>query len=178
MRRVGAVLITLLLLAGAQGVAAQGQGNGYVPYTETIVIDSTVAGWQNTGIVLIDGMAASISATGTASCDVIEPIFAACTNVLGPEGLVGTTAGGFPVWLAPGLPRYSLVARIDGGTPFVLGTEPLVITGSGELQLGYNDQQGLYGDNAGQFTVTVTSCRPGVGTGDTNHCHSGAPGQG
>jgi hypothetical protein len=60
----------------------------------------------------------------------------------------------------------------------VLGTEPTVITGSGELQLGYNDQQGLYGDNAGEFLVTVTSRRPGVGTEDTNHCHSVAPGQG
>jgi hypothetical protein len=61
-----------------------------------------VAGWQNTGIVLIESMPASISTTGTANCDVDEPIFEACRNALSPEGLVGTSAEGFPVYLVPG----------------------------------------------------------------------------
>ena len=49
------------------------------------------------------------------------------------------------------------------------------MTGEGELLLFYNDH--LFGDNAGEYFVTVTSCRPGRGTGDTNHCHFGVSGQ-
>ena len=178
MKRVLAVVLLAVMLCGAQGVGAQGGGQGYVPYTETIVIDSTDAGWQNTGIVLIDGIPLSISATGEATCDSVpDPIWPECVNYLGPEGLPGSSAGGFPSWLALGLPKYSLVGRVDGGAPFVIGTGLTTITGEGALQIGYNDQQGLYWDNAGEFVVTVASCRPGNGTGDTQHCHLGAPGQ-
>jgi hypothetical protein len=171
------MLFGSLLIAIAPTTAAQGNGDGYIPYTETIVIDTTVPGWQNTGIIIEKG--ATISVSGQASCDVVGDIWHECVSYLGPEGLAGTVAAGsdFPLWLAPGLPKYSLVGTIDGGTPFVVGGSTTVV-GDGELHLGYNDQQTKFGDNDGQFVVTVSSCRPGNGIGDTNHCHFGAPGQG
>lgn len=154
------VFLALLLLSGAYGVAAQGS-QGYVPFTETITFDPTTGGWKSTGIIVKGGI--SISATGEVTCDAYadDGIWWNCFP-RGPEGLG-------PLGL------YSLAGSIGGGPAFPITSETQVFTGDGELKLLYFDN--LHWDNGGEYYVTVSSCRPGNGYGDTNNCHFGAPDQ-
>lgn len=170
-KRTALVFMMLLIAFGAQGVAAQ--GNGHKPFNETVYVDGT---WQETGIVVKGGI--TISATGTFNCDAIpdDPnTWPDCVNTYGPNGLTGSSANGAFDFVAPGLPMYSLVGRFGDGDPFFVGEGPTTVLGDGVLYLAINDN--VFTDNDGGFTVTVTSCRPGNGNGDTNHCHFGAPGQ-
>lgn len=174
MKRYALMLLTLLIAFGVQGASAQGRGSGNTPFTATYYLDATTQDWQSTGIVVNGGV--SITATGAADCDVNtadeEEIH--CVNQ-GPDGNDWPPTPNGQDWASPGLKAYSLVGSIDGGTPFFIGSGPIVVTGQGELSLAYNDN--IFTDNDGGFTVTVTSCRPGNGNGDSNHCHYGPPGQ-
>jgi hypothetical protein len=67
------------------------------------------------------------------------------------SGTAGARAG-LPV---PAMPAGGLIARVDTGTPFPIGsnTQPIVMPVNGRLYLGVNDDQ--FGDNSGFFAVTV-----------------------
>ena len=72
-----------------------------------------------------------------------------CAN--GPNGNVGLT---LPAALVPTLTAYSLIARVGNGPWVPIGEGPVVVSGTGQLYLAYNDDN--YGDNGGGFTATVT----------------------
>ncbi|MCD6291573.1 MAG: hypothetical protein J7M34_13825, partial [Anaerolineae bacterium] len=66
----------------------------------------------------------------------------------GPNGSGEPAPSG---WLAPGLPKFSLVGRIDNGAPFFIGeNRNVVLPKNGTLFLGLNDCIGCYGDNSFQ----------------------------
>jgi hypothetical protein len=70
----------------------------------------------------------------------------------GPGGLAGSLVPGSPLPQAFG---GSLIGRIDGGQPFLIGNQSsVVMPGSGLLMLGINDDN--TSDNAGQFNVIIT----------------------
>jgi hypothetical protein len=58
-------------------------------------------------------------------------------------------------WTAPGLPCWSLIARVGGYSPFAVGDGGTFIVPTGRLYLGVNDETGAYGDNRGAWTVRV-----------------------
>jgi hypothetical protein len=60
-------------------------------------------------------------------------------------------------WTAPKLDCWSLVARIDSGAPFQLGSAgSFKVKKAGRLFFGVNDQTGAFGDNVGSWIITVT----------------------
>lgn len=105
----------------------------------------------DTGITLSPRQIVTISASGTAVC--AEPNRA---DQLGCNGIDanGTGVAGAQS-LAPGLPAFSLVAKIGDGPLTFVGVGPTVLSGTGQLLLGYNDERFQYFDNSGGFDVTV-----------------------
>jgi hypothetical protein len=159
------------VLGTGHGVALAASGGGQWQTTTTTIVsvDALTAGWTDTGVLVPSGATVTLTATGTANCDYPD-----CGDI-DANGPGGTADSSFT---APGLPVLSLVGMIGTGSAFFVGTGPTTVTGSGELYLAYNDN--IYWDNAGGFTVTITTtmvCAPGYGYGDTNHCHAGPPGQ-
>jgi len=67
----------------------------------------------------------------------------------GPNGSGESAPSG---WLAPGLPKFSLVGRIGNGPPFFIGeNNHVTLARNGTLFIGLNDCLGCYGDNEFQF---------------------------
>jgi hypothetical protein len=102
----------------------------------------------STGVVLVSGERATISATGTISYGSLNQ---ACSgSSISPAGCsaeqICPVAGGCG----------ALIGRIGSGAPFVVG-DSKTVTGPGVLWLGINDQPGDFGDNSGAFTVTITT---------------------
>jgi hypothetical protein len=112
-----------------------------------------------TGIRLAKDEVAVISATGSASCAAGNPT-GLCVY-LSPNG-GGSAVGAAPPFFDPNAPAYSLVGEVGSGPLTFIGVGPTTVWGPGELRLEYNDQLGLYFDNAGVFTVTIQTC-PTVG---------------
>jgi len=65
------------------------------------------------------------------------------------------TAGGRPGLPVPAMPAGGLIARVDTGTPFPIGsnTQPILMPANGRLYVGINDDN--FSDNSGFFAVTV-----------------------
>jgi hypothetical protein len=112
--------------------------------------------WTNTGSLFVNPFV-----TGTSSASGIVNISPAVpSNARDANGIVGTPCG---LFTSPGhqcpdnaAPLGSLIGRYGStGKPFLVGTSS-VLTGTGYLQLIVNDVAGLYGDNVGSFTVTIT----------------------
>ena len=84
--------------------------------TFTQQVDSTVSTWQSTGIVIDADDTVLISASGQVRY-IIGPdgVEGSC----GPDGVEGDTSD--PCYLAPGLPRHSLIGKIGLGEPFAIG---------------------------------------------------------
>ena len=119
--------------------------------------------WTDTGLDLTTGETVHIVASGTINNGSVFSQIA--TNSPAGQGLV-TTSGGCTAavtpqqgFLAPGLPCWSLIARVNSGAPFAVGTlDTLTIKTPGELWLGVNDN--AFGNSAGVWTVTITVSRP------------------
>jgi hypothetical protein len=105
-----------------------------------------------TGIHLAPDEVAVITATGTASCAAGNPT-GLCVY-LGPDG-GGSPTGAVPPFFDPNAPAYSLIGEAGSGPLAFIGVGATTVRGPGELRLGYNDQLGLYFDNAGGFTVRI-----------------------
>lgn len=60
--------------------------------------------------------------------------------------------------VAPGLPCWSLVGKIEDGVPFFVGTEKnFVANSTGRLYLGVNDGYESFGDNSGEWIAIITT---------------------
>jgi len=175
-RALALVGATVALIAASQGAAATPTQTS----TDYVVGSLTVPG-VDTGLVLKKGHRVTVTATGSVCQGT-----GYCTT---PDGtsLVDTRNSPYPAgFVLPGAPAYGLVARVGTGRVMQVGTGPTRIRGTGDLVFAFNDD--WFPDNAGTFTVTVTyghgaavqvsdPCTPGNGYGDTNHEHSGPPGQ-
>ena len=174
-RALALVGATVALIAASQGAAATPQQT-----TSVYVVGSLTVPGVDTGLVLKKGHPVTVSATGT-----VCPGTGFCTT---PDGtwVVDTTESPYDGYVLPGAPAYGLVARVGTGPWVQVGTGPVQIKGKGDLVFAFNDDK--FPDNTGSFTVTVTSagrgatqvsgpCTPGNGYGDTNHEHTGPPGQ-
>lgn len=132
---------------------------GQVSEIRETEVDSRDCSWQETGVSLISGDKVLIDATGEVvfwqSRDKTES--AQC----GPDGFVADTFD--ECYLAPGLPRHALVARIGSvGTPFFVGSHSVfVVPTSGPLLLGMNETSNCGGcaDNQGKWNVTIAVAR-------------------
>lgn len=168
--------VTILLVLAAQATAASSTATSSV-YT----VDSQTVPGVDTGLVLKRGRSVTVTATGT-----VCPGTGYCTS---PDGVssVDTTDTTFGGFVLPDAPAYGLVARVGSGPWVQVGSGPTQLTGTGDLLFAFNDD--LFVDNVGTFTVTVSysrasasqvsaPCNPGWGYGDTNHEHTGPPGQG
>jgi hypothetical protein len=175
-RALALVGTTVALIAASQGTAASSAQTS----TDYVVGSLGVPG-VDTGLVLTKGRRVTVTATGTVCQGT-----GYCTTPAGTS-LVDTKdspyAAGF---VLPGAPAYGLVARIGTGSWMQVGTGPVRIRGTGDLVFAFNDD--WFPDNTGSFTVTVTyahgaatqasePCTPGNGYGDSNHEHTGPPGQ-
>jgi hypothetical protein len=101
--------------------------------------------WVDTGVNVVTGDALHIVVSGTIKISGSDP-------GTGPVGDPSCTATG--AYVAPGLPCYSVVARIGNGTPFEVGPDfHGAAPGAGRLYLSVND--GCFADNSGSFTVTI-----------------------
>jgi hypothetical protein len=122
---------------------------------KVVIIDSYTGSWTDTGVNITSGQRLSIYSYGFASSR--GKIDSQDIGYWGSPG--GTTyAQGLAEssYLAPNLPKMSLVAKIGSGNPFYTGeyySQPATI--SGRLYLAYNDQIGGYSDNFGYFISVV-----------------------
>jgi hypothetical protein len=102
--------------------------------------------WTDTGIDVTAGQTISVTASGSINATVGPG------NSFSPAGKTGCVAGESKV--APGLPCFSLVARIGNGVPLEVGTGyQWVAPTSGRLGLGVNDDYFL--DNSGNWSATI-----------------------
>jgi len=113
----------------------------------SIAISLPVVGtrpWSDTGIDVTRGTRVRITASGiiTFSPGVSD----------GPAGNYSIPSD--PTYIAPNLPRLSLIARVGSELPFEIGEQKVfVVKTSGRLALGDNDS--YFGDNSGNWTATV-----------------------
>ena len=119
--------------------------------TVTVSVSGTQP-WTDPGIALSAGAVVSTTATGMIS-------FAGGPgNSYSPTGKAGCV-GYDESFVAPTLACFSLVARIGNSAPFEMGTgKRFLMRTSGHLGLGVNDT--LFGDNSGNWTVTITVFDP------------------
>jgi hypothetical protein len=172
----GATLaVAVLLLVVASSATAGGPTTTTTTTSTTYtVLGSSVPG-ASTGLVLTGATPVTVTATG-AVCPYGDSF---CP---GPDGYLGVDTtwspySGFPL---PGGPAWGLIARVGAGAWVQVGSGPTTISGDGALEFAVNDD--LLSDNAGSFTVTVSTtesstCWPGWGYGDKNHTHCGPPGR-
>ena len=169
---VGAVVVVLVMTVQAPGATPTS--------SKVFTVGSHAVPGVDTGMVLKKNHPVTVTATGT-----VCPYAGACTS---PDGdpSADTSSMLFGGFLQPQAPAYGLVARVGSGKWTQVGSGPTKVSGRGDLEFAFNDD--LYTDNVGAFTVTVSSggsapqegapCQPGRGRGDTNHDHTGPPGQG
>lgn len=157
------------------------QATGATPTTSSVyTVSSLTVPGVDTGLVLKKGQPVTVTATG-----IVCPGTGYCTTPEGVSSGVDTKSMVYGGFLQPAAPAYGLVARVGTGSWTQVGIGPKQLSGKGRLVFAFNDD--LYIDNAGAFVVTVTSggsaqqgsagCQPGWGNGDTNHTHTGPPGQ-
>ena len=101
--------------------------------------------WTDTGMTVKKGDRVYFTSNGEIT---VGPGFVATADGSGTAG----ARAGLPV---TAMPAGGLIARVDTGTPFPIGsnTQPIVMPANGRLYLGVNDDQ--FGDNSGFFAVTV-----------------------
>lgn len=174
-----AMALTLAVAPGSAAAAGHRTVQSACPITQSSAPSTTVqvpatagpAGIPGATGVIDTGVcvrsAVKITATGTIA------IQRNTTTTESPWGISTTLAGSdFPL---PGVPAWSLIARIGNGPWHYIGAGPTTLVGSGELYLAVNDN--VDSDNSGSFTATITPCvcdsrfghvtlgqRPGVGT--------------
>jgi hypothetical protein len=123
--------------ASAAETSAQGS-SGLLGQTTTVYVPATTGPTSSdmpgvdTGIDLAPGEAATVTATGTASCLAAEPD-ASCD--LGANGSVPAPDIS-PPFMAPGIPAYSLDGEVGGGQLTFIGTGPGHGTGTRRAATG------------------------------------------
>lgn len=127
-----------------------------LPPPVTVHVDGANGSFQPTGVSARPGLPVSVSATGLANFGAGDgcPDSACGTNPDGVSPSGGTFGLAGSDFLGPGLPAFSLVGEVAGGSPFEVGSSD-VISGDGPISLGYNDN--YFGDNSGGYTVTLTT---------------------
>jgi len=106
--------------------------------------------WTDTGITVNKGDRVSFTTNGQIIiASGPNPEFIATAD---GSGTFATPRTAFPV---PVMAAGGLIARVDNGTPFPIGSnsQPIVMPAKGRLYLGINDNQ--FGDNSGAFAVTI-----------------------
>ena|SRR5438067_441282 len=115
----------------------------------TITVPASQA-WTDTGITVKKGDRLSFTTTGQITiASGSNPEFVAT-----PDG-AGNYSGsrtGYPV---PAMAIGGLIAKVNNGSPFPIGsnTQPITMPSDGRLYLGVNDTQ--VSDNSGAFSVTI-----------------------
>jgi hypothetical protein len=122
--------------AAAQAATASG----------AVVVASNQA-WTSTGMTVARGERIAFVATG----DIM--IAEGASSGVGGSPAATNASARYPV---RGAPVGALIARVDNGTPFVIGanTDPITMPAGGMLFLGVNDDH--VADNTGSYTVTPT----------------------
>jgi hypothetical protein len=141
--RIAAGVAVALMIAASKPVDAT-LFQTPAPHTATVTVDARHP-WVDSGLTVNKGDPVTFVAEGTIQWGA-DP-----RQVAGPEGHGGP---------AGKIGKGGLIGRIGvHGKPFPIGATrtPIVMTKSGTLFLGINDF--VFGDNAGAFTVRVTSNR-------------------
>ena len=104
--------------------------------------------WTDTGVDILASNVVTIAASGTIHIAGSDPGKT-------PAGAGTGSCVVSPSAIAPDLPCWSLIGRIDNGTPFEVGTgTTFIASAAGRLFLGVNDN--FFGDNSGAWTATIT----------------------
>lgn len=159
----GAVVVLAATLAGLLSTSEAMAGT-------TVVSVAGANPWTDTGIALHVGDSVSISATGTIYIAGSDP----GKSPDGAVGCIGPADGSIPPgpFLTPGLTCFSLVGRIDTGTPFEVGaSNSFQVATAGELYLGVNDN--FFGDNSGAWSASVTITSPPPAPAIVEQCKKG-----
>jgi len=127
-----------------------GQGNTVTGTTGqqtdgTIVVDAS-RGWTDTGRTVRKGQRLTFQTTGQVQFG------SGAEQAAGPDGKGDPSQSQLPV---PAMGVGGLIARVDNGTPFPIGSGPSAVTmpANGRLWVGVNDRE--LSDNSGTFTVTI-----------------------
>lgn len=101
--------------------------------------------WTDTGLTVKNGDRVYFTTNGEIT---VGPGFVATADGSGPAG----ARAGLPV---PGMAAGGLIARVNNGAPFPVGSnsQAIVMPAAGRLYVGVNDDN--FGDNSGFFAVTV-----------------------
>jgi hypothetical protein len=101
--------------------------------------------WTDTGMRVKKGERVYFTTNGQIT---VGPGFVATADGSGPAG----PRAGLPV---PAVPAGGLIARVDNGAPFPIGsnTQAILMPANGRLYVGINDDN--FSDNSGFFAVTV-----------------------
>jgi hypothetical protein len=101
--------------------------------------------WTDTGITVKKGDRVYFTTNGQIT---VGPGFVATADGSATAG----ARAGLPV---PAMPAGGLIARVDNGAPFPIGSnsQAIVMPADGRLYVGVNDDN--FGDNSGFFAVTV-----------------------
>jgi MYXO-CTERM domain-containing protein len=161
--RIGLVAIPLIAIAAPATTAGADPTDAPV----NLQIASTTKPWTNTGVTVKTGETITVSASGEIHfgpppIDHITPAGkppAACADLIARE-----PQRPFP---APGLPCWSLVARIGTEKPVLVGTRTSFrATSDGELQLGVNDNR--LEDNIGSWPIALSVTEGAAGSSDSS----------
>ena len=120
----------------------------------TVVSVAATQPWTDTGIDVINNSSLSLSVTGRIR-------IAGSDQGKDPNGdgaciATADNQNGDTPWLVLGQLCWSVIGRIDTGTPFEVGYgTTMTITTGGHLYLGVNDT--VYGDNSGAFSATIST---------------------
>ncbi len=150
-----AVAITVAVLGLTAG-AASAHPRAHAAAAKTFTLPTGSAEWLATGITLSAGQSLEIKVSGNGTCHVGPS--EDCHE--GAAAGAGSTCAGRPLGeLPPGpggdaMPYGAVVGRVGSGAPFLIGLGAKA-TGTGELQIVYNDCAGYYGDNGGNYTVSI-----------------------
>jgi hypothetical protein len=112
--------------------------------------------WTDAGLDLHEGDQVTIAASGTIKIAKED----AGKTPAGDPSCIGPTGREIDpnseTWLTPGLICWSLVGRIEDGTPFQIGTSvSLAAQTAGRLYLGVNDEIGRFENNSGSWTAEI-----------------------
>lgn len=149
MRCTVTLIVAIAMLVG--GVPAAATANGRLAHAATsaeVAVDvAATQPWTDAGLDLAVGDVVRITAAGLIH--------------VRPDDMQGKAPGGEPTcaagaaFIAPGLPCWSLVARVGSGPARPIGTGATVAaTTAGRLSLGVNDD--FFADNSGSWRVRLT----------------------
>lgn len=162
-------LVAVVLLAGAifgsmveNFISVHAQGTAPITKTVTVNASQDLPG-LDTGIDVASGSTLTLSASGQAAFGTGSTADCSTSETTIPDGQRITDNGTLcspimdPNAVLPSAPVGELIANIGSSGWFAVGSNfSATIHTSGQLFLLYNDVSGLYGNNSGSYTVTVT----------------------